>query len=139
MDAWLKRHLVDNGHLTESGASRKAKPRRCRTCNAVVVIGLDADMCAFEVHADPVPLSQLGEALAVATGRRTVSFCQSAGAYLLEQRWVEDIKARPAGTGTREDVLAEHRCREPVPDLWSAPTSFKHLAAASSQPSAPPF
>lgn len=136
---WLVDHLKATGALTESGLSRRARPRRCPTCSAWTVSGLDADILAFETHADPVPLSALGEVLALAAGRRTVELGLSRGRLELEQRWADHIASRPAGTG-RYDVLAEHRHGLPVPATWSTASAFTATTATPAQESTcPPF
>lgn len=67
---WLLDHLIAGGHLTETGLGRAARIRTC-SCGAPTLSGLDADICALEAHADPDPLTPLGEALAHVEGRRT--------------------------------------------------------------------
>lgn len=130
---WLRDHLLRTGHMTETGVSRSAKLRTCR-CGEQVVFGLDDVMCALEVHVDPVPVSPLGEALALIEGRRTLALHREGAKFVLDVRSSSHIVKRPAGAGTREDVLRQHRCDTAalVPAL-AAISSF-----AETTPSLPP-
>lgn len=121
---WLLDHLIRAGHVTETGATRKAKIRRCQKCRAHVLVGLDADMCALEVEADPTPLSALGEALALVEGRRTLALYRDRGRFVLDPRRTEDITGDPAGSNSREDALREHRCSTFLTDPLTAPSAF---------------
>lgn len=139
MDPWLRRHLANTGVMTEEGITRKARPRRCRRCNAVIIVGLDADQCAVQVHADPTPLNAAGELLALAEGRRTLSLLVTGGGRVLEPRRPEDIRRLPPqAPGVREDVLREHRCGTPPPPEPTTCTSVFTHAAASLPPNSPP-
>jgi hypothetical protein len=60
-------------------AFRSASLTRCRDCKAPILYGLDADMCALSVRADPTPLTPLGEALALIDGRATYSLVTADG------------------------------------------------------------
>lgn len=135
---WLVDHLRATGALTETGLSRRARPRRCYRCRAWTVTGLDADVLALEAACDPTPLSALGEVLALATGRRTVDLVATRGRLELEQRWADHIAAFPPGSG-HGDVLAEHRCGLPVPDSWAAPSTHPPPRRAAAVPTDPPF
>jgi hypothetical protein len=122
---WLIDHLIRAGHMTESGVTRRARVRTCDRCGDVALVALDDDMCAFEVAADPHPLTALGEAMALLEQRRTFELTKSAGGYQLDRRGPGQITGRPAGTTPRADVLAEHRCRTPdPPPAFLADTSF---------------
>lgn len=116
MPAWLKRHLVDTGVLTESGLGRKAQLRRHRTCGLPIMLGLDADVCAFEATCDLGELTAAGEAAALLEGRRTYELNVRGE---LRTREPHDITRRPAGAAT--PVLAEHRCAAPIPAAWCVP------------------
>lgn len=127
MDAWLLQQLVETGRMTETGVTRRARPRRCPTCQTIVIVGLNDDQCAFEIHADPQPLSALGEALALLEGRMTVALAHEGGRWVLHRRDDFQIRGRPAGTTPRWDVLRTHTCHTPTP---TGPTT-----AASTHPS----
>ncbi len=111
LTAWL----VEQGHLAPDGTSRKAKLRRCPTCRRQILTGDDDDRCAFTARADPHPLTELGEALALLAGRTTYSLARTAGGVVLWRRDVGQIRRWPASTHPSEDVLAEHRCDLPAP------------------------
>lgn len=110
MDTWLRDHLIANGTIAESGSSRRAKPRRCPRCNAHIIQGDDAAHGAVEEHADPVPLTTLGEVLALAEGRRTVDLVIETGKPVLHYRDPHHIAGLPAGAGPRRDTLRTHQC-----------------------------
>lgn len=140
MNTWLRDHLVRAGHMTETGATRRARIKRCPRCRELVVVGLDGVMCALEVHADPVPLSPLGEALSLATGRRTVALHREGGRYVIDPRTDTDITHHPAGAGEREDVLRSHVCADnDMPAALSARTSFAEVRPPVPANSEPPF
>lgn len=133
---WLVDRLIHTGAMTETGLTRRARPRPCASCGAWTVCGLDADMLALEARCDTTPLTALGEVLVLATGRRTAELVQTRGRFQLEQRWADHIESRPAGAG-RYDVLAEHRCRQPIPPSYAAATS--HHRPVSTQTQEPGF
>ena len=132
METWLRDHLIRTGHITETGVTRAAKIRGCpMRCGSFVLVGLDdAHQCALEARADPIPVSALGEALALVEGRRTWSLHREAGRWVLDPRDDHHIAGYPAGTRLREDVLREHRCGIGVPT--------GALAAASTHPDTRP-
>lgn len=137
MNPWLIDHLVRSGALTESGLTRRARPRRCPGCGTWTLAGLDADVCALEAHADPTPLTPLGEVAALLGGVRTVELVNSGGRHQLEQRLPDHIEGRPACSG-RFDVLALHRCGQPIPRQFAAASAFTPKTAAATTEE-PPF
>lgn len=140
MDAALFEHLVRSGHLTESGLSRRARLRPCPTCPHTVLAGLDDVICAVEVAADPLPLSELGEAVVLLQGRRTFHLRREGGGWVLDPRDRHDIAAKPASTQKRTDVLAEHRCSlgPPAPAL-RARSTFPETRPRPPADAVPPF
>lgn len=110
--AWerLERHLINIGRLSPDGTGRRAQPRRCRTCNAPVIVGLDADWAACRADVDPRPLTALGEALAHLEGRRTYALVVNGARHVLDYRDAGRITHRPAGGSGRYDVMAQHLC-----------------------------
>lgn len=109
MDPWLVRRLEAAGVLDpDTGASRKAKVRRCQVCHRPVFLGYDADWAGQVAICDPDPLSRDGEALARIAGLRTwmLSFT---GTYQLDYRDRWRIRGWPAAT-KKFDVLAQHQC-----------------------------
>lgn len=97
----VRQHLVDTGRIGVDGTGRQAQLRRCPTCRAAVVVGLDAARCALRVVCDPARLDQVGEAVAVLSGRRT---------YELWGRELERRNAFKIRAGMRKPVIAQHSC-----------------------------
>ncbi len=109
VEPWLKRHLQATGAWNADGYSRRVTCRRCR-CDQLILAGLDGDMCALPVDADPAPLDAFGEMLARLGGRST--YALRTRPYLrLTRREAYGIRYSPAGDpGSRFDVLAAHAC-----------------------------
>src|SRR5437879_6066733 len=105
---WLAKHLESIGAMGPDRIGRNARLHHCRDCGRYVLTGLDNDLCAGVAHADPSPLSPLGEALALIGGRRTYALHQSPGRLELQLRDQWQIEGRPAGAVL--DVLPEHTC-----------------------------
>ena len=138
--SWLLDHLIRAGHVTETGATRRARIRTCPSCHEPILIGLDADSCAIEAHVDPTPLTALGEALAVVEGRWTWALRREGTRYVLDPRDHHDIAWAPAATVARTDVLRAHRCHtDPATGALTAPTSFAEAAPALPADATPPF
>lgn len=131
-NAWLWRHLETTGALGPDRIGRAVKATACRHCHRPTLTGLDNDMCAGVAHTDPEPLSPLGEALALLTGRATYALRQTGGRHELQLRDPWQIAGKPAGTD-RADILAEHSCNSPpLPGTESAFT--KPPVAQSAHP-----
>jgi hypothetical protein len=115
---------------THNGISRRAKHRAC-VCGAVILVGLDADRAAGEARVDVTPLTAVGEALAILTGRATYL---RRGAFRLEldHRSSWHIAGASADDVT---VLAEHRCGAPA--LPTKPVA--NNADEKESPDAPPY
>lgn len=99
------------------------------SCGAPVLQGVDEDLAAAIVKADPAPLSATGEAMARMNGRNTYDLRKDGGVFQLMRRNSLTIISRPPGSKIwcgMIDVLAEHRCGSgPLPGLPSvhpAPT-----------------
>jgi hypothetical protein len=138
-ETWLRDHLIRTGRMTERGITRRARIRTCRRCNADVLAGLDNFTGALEVAADPVPLSPLGEAVALAKGHRTFALHQEAGSWVLDRRDDEHIAHHPAGTRTHEDVVPSHVCGTAWTGPLTAPTRFPETRPPAPTGSTPPF
>jgi hypothetical protein len=140
LPAGILGHLITRGILTETGLSRRARPRPCPNCGTWTIAGLDDDTCAFETYADPQPLTPIGEVLATLARRRTYELIHVGGRYELNPRSSRRITYAPAGTQARTDVLAIHRCGLAMPPTAIAPTSFAEAHVAHHAPgSEPPF
>lgn len=122
LPAWLQRTLGDT--------YRSVRLRVCRRCNAPVLAGLDADICAFAVQADVVPLTPLGEAVALLTGRRTFDLVGYGSDKRLYAREEHNIH-----TTRRYLVFPEHRCGESL-DAYTDPTPS---TTRQKLPPAPPY
>lgn len=132
-DNWtrIKAHLQAQGYMDENGLTRRVTAKTCTDCHAPVLAALDADVCAFSVHVDPAPLSVVGEALAVITGRRTYALRRLGGRHLLSRRSSFAIAGSPAGSAraARYDVLADHACAAgPLPTI---PSAYQPTTAAA--------
>jgi hypothetical protein len=115
---------------THNGISRRAKDRTC-VCGAAILVGLDADRCAGEAHADVTPLTALGEALALIAGRAT---------YLRRGVFRVELDHRSSwhiagASADQVDVLAEHRCG--APPLPTKPVATN--ADEKESPDEPPY
>lgn len=106
------------------GIGRSARWGACTRCNAPVLRGLDADMCAFQAEADPQPLTPIGEILALAGGRATYLLDGKPPALSFRDR--HRIRTFPAAQFT---VLPEHQCGAPaLPTKPSAPAPAERTA-----------
>ena len=98
---------------------RTSKLARCRHCKATIVRGFNDDWCAFQVDADPTPLTALGEVLALMAGHRTLTARRNHHRLLLTRRDRYAIATFPAQghrPGNRWDVVPEHTCHTTWPD-----------------------
>ena len=98
--------------MDADGITRKARARRCPSCRAAVVRGLDHDRCALTVVVDPTPLSPAGELEALLLRRFTFDLRRFAGQLNIDRRYPERIVASPAGTPPG-DVVVAHDCNAP--------------------------
>lgn len=139
VSTWLLGHLQRAGHVTETGASRRAKVKKCR-CGQAIIVGLSDEVCAWEARVDGVPLSPLGEALARVEGRWTYQLTKGGDRFVLDWRDASKIVFWPAGTKDRCDVLREHRCHSSLLAVeLTRPTSFSEAAPSLPSGSQPPF
>lgn len=96
--------------MTEGGVTRRARIRRCRRCRAPVVSGLDDDVMAEPVDIDPLPLTALGEALALLRNVSTYDLARRAGKYVIDRRTVFEISGWPPESRRNVDVVKRHEC-----------------------------
>lgn len=99
----------------------RAKTTNCRTCGQPIRVGPDNPRAALTAKADDTALTRTGELLAVIAGRHTYEL--AAGDLYRRDPY---RLTRPAPT-----VLPEHRCWEPTPSHWHAPTPAAPPAATS--------
>jgi hypothetical protein len=138
LPAWLLRRLDENGVIDiATGATRKARPAKCRKCGACVVRGLNDDIMAWSVDCDPEPLTPEGEALARIAGIAVYELNLWAGRPQLDRRSAWRIASAPAGTD-RTDILAEHQCAPALP-LPRGPSRLPVPAQPQDLPEDPPF
>lgn len=95
---------------SHGGATRTVRIRLCSRCHNPILTGLDADICALPARVDPVPVSELGEALARIDNRCTYDYVKTRAVPVLEYRESWTIAAP-----RRFPVLAEHKCGHPLP------------------------
>jgi hypothetical protein len=129
---WLIRHLQNIGAMGNDRVGRRARPSRCRHCGWPILVGLDADRCAWVAEVDPLPLAPLGEALALLSGRTTYALFVGAGVCELQVRDRWQIEGSPAGT--RNDVYAAHTC-----DAIRLPSAPSVNRLPEPLPAAPPY
>jgi hypothetical protein len=91
----------------------KAQLKPCKQCRITVWQGFDGEVCALLAYADVMPLSAIGEVLALLDGRRTYRLMRRGERSALQVRDRWDIRTHPAGQSSARctyDVLAQHRC-----------------------------
>lgn len=96
--AWLQRRQAGD-------TTRAATIRLCPSCRAPVLVGYDADHLALKAVCDPTPLTPLGEAVALITGRTTYALTPGRDRKELDYRDEWRI-----GHPTRNPILAAHQC-----------------------------
>lgn len=127
------------GLWNEDGIARRARARLCPKCGDPIMVGLDADVAAYPAKCDPTPLNALGEVQALMTGRATWHLNYIGGRYEINYRYAEHIKAHPAGSDPRVEVLAEHKCGMATPvNLRGAYMDTPHTRKANDNDE-PPF
>ena len=112
-DAWLRSMLHDKGLLSETGLTRNAGIRTCRTCRTNCLAGIDIN--GLDTWTDPQQLHPAGELQALLDGRRT--FNLYAGKQLMP-RDRHLMAAYPAGHKQRP-TFATHTCDQPIPTTWT--------------------
>jgi hypothetical protein len=107
--------------------SRSAQPARCPRCRGQVLAGLDADRCGLPTVVEPVPLSNVGEVLALLAGRRTYDVL----AGELHERLSAHLRAQPADSGV---VVAQHLCNSRPLPARAFPPPLPKLDSSSDEP-----
>ena len=93
--------------------TRRALVADCRDCRQLTLAGTDRNRAALGAIVDNLPLTRGGELLAVLSGRKVYAL-DIRGALNRRDRWM-------IRTPSRDPVLPEHRCGDPVPHSWRAP------------------
>lgn len=129
------RRKVPEKILAQRGGSafRNAALRPCRTCRRMVLYGLDADVCALSVTADPAPITALGETVALLAGRATYHLAAAAGRRQLHYRDAWAIEGE-----RKSPVVAEHRCGQ-VLDAFASDEQIPAAAKKAAPSDSPPF
>jgi len=96
--------------------SRPASISLCRHCGWPVLVGDDADICAFTATAEVTPINPGSEHLALLEGRATYTNVGTRSVVRLQLRdaWAIAHHSRLDG------IHAEHRCGRPLPRDWWA-------------------
>lgn len=110
---WLTTMLIDKGVMSESGLTRNAGIRTCRTCHQHCLAGIDIN--GRDTWLEPQPLHPAGELQALLDCRRT--FNLYAGKQLMP-RDRHLMAAYPAGHKHRP-TFATHTCGQPIPTTWT--------------------
>ncbi|WP_422758275.1 hypothetical protein [Paenarthrobacter sp. C1] len=117
-DDWLKT-LLEN----KTGGFRAARWERCNTCQELTLHGMDADMCAGMVTADPTPLSPQQELACMIIGRPTFTLKPRGQAYELhDRRDAHKHGPRPPDHKGRT-VIPAHQCGARFPGFIQRPTT----------------
>lgn len=115
---WIAEQLRAN---KTNATARTARFRHCPKCEAIILTGLDADLLAWTVNADPTPLTEQQETAAIIVGRRTFLATKTTDGYRLDHLDHDD--GLPARIGTNPDHLPEHQCGARFPGFIHPPTS----------------
>lgn len=119
-DEWLKQLLE-----TKTGGFRAATWQRCRNCNELTLHGMDADICAEMVTADPTPLNPQQELACFIIGRPTFTLTPRAGSTsyeLSDRRTAYRYGPRPPDHGSRT-IIPAHQCGARFPGFIKRPTT----------------
>jgi hypothetical protein len=128
MDTYLKRHLIGEGHLSETGLTHRPRLRHCqRGCGLVLLAAIND--YGLDTWLDPYPVTIAAELAALLDGRATYTQCENE--LVLRDAW--RISRRNAD---REPAWVEHRCGSPPFEI-----NYRHVKTKTrtdySQP--PPF
>jgi hypothetical protein len=118
-------------HGLREAQAAAVKRRTCR-CGVRVIDGPDDVVAAIDVTVDATALTAAGECWAVLDGRGTYTYDAPA------KRYARRLWLRRAGhIGTPEPyatVHTTHRCDQPLPASWLAPTPTATTATATEEP-----
>lgn len=115
---YLWRQITTKTGVDHREVSRNARRIACPRCHAWTLRGLDSDMCAIDARVDLVPLSPVGEVVALLANLGTWRLTRSANKWRLDPRDPETIKAVPAGTVIGGDVVPRHECGRSWPPTY---------------------
>jgi len=101
MPAWLTRHLIQTGAMTQDRITKHAQHRRCPHCGLFTLVGLDE--FPHRIAVDIMPTTSAGELFALLGGRRSFALD---GTELYE-RTADRLLFRPADT---HPAYVTHEC-----------------------------
>ena len=101
--------------------SRPVRVATCRDCGAKTLNGYDADICGLPRTLDHTPIDELGEAIAVLTGRITYELRAVTGRG--HGREMEERNANLIRRGSRNPIHPEHQCGQPLPAATPKPVT----------------
>jgi hypothetical protein len=87
---------------------RPSKMEKCTQCRAKVLVGLDADACAFTVTIDPAALTRDGELIYIVAG--ALMYGLKPSGQILRRSHAEILKRSRHFT-----IHREHQCDKPTP------------------------
>jgi hypothetical protein len=90
----------------------------CRKCEAIILHGLDADILAEEVRADPTPLNPQQEAACILTNRPTYQIQISGEEAKIISR---QLRWQPLGQPPRRPIIPAHQCGARFPGFIIEP------------------
>lgn len=114
----IPKHLIPTLEATTGlnftdGNGRNVKREKCPHCGARILTGLDGNVGAILVHADPTPLSNAQELACTLTGRPTFFLDRRGKGAALERRQHWHIGPHPAAKNT---IVPAHLCGARFPD-----------------------
>ena len=101
---------------------RPSKVEKCPQCRAKVLVGLDADACAFTVTIDPATLTRDGELIYIVAG--DLMYALKPSGQILRRSHAEILK-RPR----HFTIHREHQCDKPTPAHLLAPAQPPAMTA----------
>lgn len=117
-DEWLKQLLE-----AKTGGFRAARWQRCPGCDQLTLHGMDADLCAGMVTADPTPLSEHQELACIITGRPTFTLKPRGTSYELSDRdGAHKYGPRPPNHSGKT-IIPAHLCGARFPGFIPRPVT----------------
>lgn len=99
--------------------ARTATWTRCGKCKEIILTGLDADLLATAVHADPTPLTDHQELAALLTGRRTFNIDHDGPGARIHYRTRWEMLTPPSRNS--QPTIPEHACGRRFPSFLVPP------------------
>lgn len=113
--------------------SRPLRLIECNRCASPILVGVDDG--GFEVRADLVPMTRLGELHAIAEGLESWRLDADRKAWR-----TDEYRLRSDAPFPSDHRIAAHVCGHPIPAAWAAPIP-DHIAITHQphNPEEPPF